>query len=738
MVYYAHSMKDKDKNQWHLLKNHLEDTSATAAAFASSFGADKLALVAGLLHDVGKYAPEFQQLLEGSKLKVDHSTSGAVESEKLYGQKGRLLSYIISGHHCGLPDWGSKADEGSLDARLKKKLNDYSAFTGEIELPLPQDIVLPKIRPTDGMQGKYGKGFSAHFLVRFIYSCLVDADFLDTEKALNPAKAAVRRGAYSLDDLSDALDRFLDNLRAKAEDSNVNRKRAQVLANCRDKALYAPGLFTLTVPTGGGKTLSSLSFALKHALAHGKERVIYVVPYTTIIEQNAAVFKKALGEESVLEHHSNFSYPQESLAETESENAVEITQKLELATENWDMPVIVTTNVQFYESIFASRGSKCRKLHNIANSVIIIDEAQMIPTGFLKPCLYALAELVTNYHTTVVLCTATQPAIEKLLPAEIKPIEIIDAPVELYEALKRVQVHNIGNISDEELAQKLLGHDRVLCVVNSKKHARLLYERIGSGGSFHLSTRMCSAHRSKKLETIKNRLRDGKECRVVSTQLIEAGVDIDFPAVYRSMAGTDSIAQSAGRCNREGGPVDGQVYVFWPEKHGLPRGWLSRTATLGGLVIERYKDPLELDAVKEYFTSLYDIDAAQLDKEGILDDIREQEKCLRFPFRSIAEKFKLIDDNTFTVVIPWDEICRKTLKEAARAQFLGIYTRRLQRYGVEVYEKEFQEMLGLGVLEVVAGRFYVLKDEAFSRHYDEETGLTPFTESMFLNDMLLI
>lgn len=467
--------------------------------------------------------------------------------------------------------------------------------------------------------------------------------------------------------------------------------------------------------------------------------MIYVIPYTTIIEQNAAVFKGVIGEQNVLEHHSNFSYPQENWVETESEYAAEIEEKLKLATENWDMPVVVTTNVQFFESLFAARGSRCRKLHNIANSVIIIDEAQMIPTGFLKPCLYALAELVTNYYATVVLCTATQPAIKKLLPAEIKPVEIIDNPSELYATLKRVKVHNIGDIVDEDLAQRLVGNDRVLCVVNSKKHARLLYQRIRGEGSFHLSTRMCPAHRTKMLETIKRRLKDAQECRVVSTQLIEAGVDIDFPVVYRSMAGTDSIAQSAGRCNREGGLIDGQVYVFWPEKHGLPKGWLSRTATIGRWVIDRYDDPLGLEAVKEYFTALYDIDAVQLDKESILDDIREQEKRLRFPFRSVAEKFKLIDNNTFTVVIPWDEICRNTLTEARHNHFSGgAYARRLQRYGVEVYEKEFQELCGLGVLEVVAGRFYVLKDEAFDLHYSKDTGLIPFTESMFLNDVLLI
>ncbi|MHB9095642.1 MAG: CRISPR-associated helicase Cas3', partial [Eubacteriales bacterium] len=497
-------------------------------------------------------------------------------------------------------------------------------------------------------------------------------------------------------------------------------------------------LFTLTVPTGGGKTLSSLSFALNHALRYGKERVIYVIPYTSIIEQNAAVFRDVLGGENVLEHHSNFAYPREGQAETEAEYAAGMGEKMKLSAENWDMPIIATTNVQFFESLFAARSSKCRKLHNIANSVIIIDEAQMIPTGFLKPCLNAVVELAANYNSTVVLCTATQPAIKKILPEGISPVEIIDDPAGLYMSFKRVQVSNIGSVSDDELAERMKGNDQVLCIVNSKKHARLLYEKISGQGTFHLSTRMCPEHRTKVLETIKKRLKEGQACRVVSTQLIEAGVDIDFPVVYRSLAGIDSIAQSAGRCNREGLRQAGQVYVFWPEKHGMPRGWLSRTASLGGMIFERYEDPLGLEGVKEYFSSLYDVDAAELDKEGILPDIKEQEKQLRFPFRTIAEKFKLIDDNTSTVVIPWDQNCRNTLLEAGYSQFPGAYARRLQRYGVGVYEKEFNELLEYGALEVVAERFYALREEAFMRHYSRETGLEPFTESMFLNDTLII
>ncbi len=732
MIFYAHSNKDKDQSQWQLLKPHLEDTAAAAAGFGKTFGAESLAYVAGLLHDVGKYSEAFQKRLEGQPLRVDHSTPGAVEAVRRFGPLGRLLSYIISGHHCGLPDWGSVVDESSLEARLIKHLDDYSAFIREIDLPAPADIILPALVPNAGA------GFCAQFLIRLVYSCLVDADFLNTEAVLDPEKVTFRCRQYSLNQLSQTLDLYLDDKTAKAQDTTVNRKRAEILASCRENAACEPGLFSLTVPTGGGKTLSSLSFALRHAVMYEKQRVIYVIPYTSIIEQNASVFKDVLGAENVLEHHSNFSYPQDTGEEAEAEYSGDAGAITRLAIENWDMPIIVTTNVQFFESLFASKSSKCRKLHNVAKSVVILDEAQMIPTSFLEPCLSTIAELVTNYKTTIVLCTATQPAIQKFLPKALNVNEIIDDPNGLYKVFKRTELYNLGDISDNELVARLRSSKQVLCVVNSKKHARLLYQSFKGEGAFHLSTRMCPAHRTEVLEEIKRRLKAGMVCRVVSTQLIESGVDVDFPEVYRSMAGIDSIAQASGRCNREGRLQCGSVYVFWPEKHGMPRGWLSRTASLGGMVIDACEDPLGLEGVKEYFRILYDVDAKELDSNGILTDIREQERQLKFPFRNIADKFKLIDDDTNTIIIPWNKICISILHRIENAPFPGSYGRVLQRFGVGVYRKEFNEMLQFGALELVGGRFYVLKEEVLARHYTEETGLEPFTESMFLNDTLII
>ncbi len=440
----------------------------------------------------------------------------------------------------------------------------------------------------------------------------------------------------------------------------------------------------------------------------------------------------------MLEHHSNFTYPEDDLREVDSEFSTKASDKLKLATENWDMPLIATTNVQFFESLFAAKSSRCRKLHNIANSVVIIDEAQMIPTGYLKPCLNALMELVENYNTTIVLCTATQPAIKKFLPPTSNIIEIIDDPEKLYMAFQRVRVQHLNRLSDDVLTERLLSYQQVLCIVNSKKHARVIYEKIEGAGTFHLSTRMCPAHRSQTLENIKLRLKSGETCRVVSTQLIEAGVDIDFPVVYRGSAGVDSIAQSAGRCNREGRLAKGEVFVFKPEKHGLPKGWLSRTAEIGESIFKHHTDPLSMEAVKAYFTMLYEIEGEELDKEMILAEIKEQEKLLRFPFRTIADKVKLIDENTNSVVIPWDDSCRHLLEKARWSSFPGKYVRMLQKYSVAVYEQEFKEMHRFGMIENIGGKFYVLKDDAYNANYSAKMGLLPCTESMFLKDTLII
>jgi len=544
-MYYAHSTEKIDKSDWQQLKDHLTNVATLSHDFANDFNAGDLAYTSGLLHDLGKYSPEFQRRLEGEKIHVDHSTAGTIEATRLFkdGQTaaGLLFAYIVAGHHGGLLNYGSA--EGGLCERLRKeKLPDYSAYQKEISFNT-HNVGPLKLRPLPNKTG-----FCVSFFTRMLYSCLVDADSLDTENFTSREKSSLRRQFESFEILIEKFEAHMQKINADAKDSIINRERKNIFEQCVLAGSLPPGIFSLTVPTGGGKTLSSMAFALEHLKKHNLKRIFYVIPYTSIIEQNADVFRDIFGWQNVLEHHSNFDPATVDTGDLDTGK-----ESLRLATENWEMPIVVTTNVQFFDSLFSNKRSRCRKLHSLAKSVIILDEAQMLPTGYLLPCLAALSELVRNYGATVVICTATQPKLGDLLDEKVRPREIMKAPDQLYETFKRVRVTNLGPRSDADLSTQLKECRQVLCIVNTRNHAKKLYDAIkDSKNCYHLSARMCPVHRRKKIAEIKARLREGKDCRVISTQLIEAGVDIDFPVVYRTMTGIDSVAQAAGRCNREG------------------------------------------------------------------------------------------------------------------------------------------------------------------------------------------
>jgi CRISPR-associated endonuclease/helicase Cas3 len=562
-----------------------------------------------------------------------------------------------------------------------------------------------------------------------LFSSLVDADFLDTEAWLARERAGLRGGYPTIPELLIQLNQYLDTI--CRSDTPVNQRRAEVLAKCREAATLKPGIFSLTVPTGGGKTLSSLAFALRHAELHGLERVIYAIPYTSIIEQNAAVFRNALGElgrAAVLEHHSNYQPPAED-EEDETSPAL----RMRLAAENWDAPLVVTTNVQLFESLFASRGSRCRKLHNLARSIVILDEAQMLPTSLLQPCLAALRELAANYGVTVVLCTATQPALQRAdyLPcgfAATEVREIVPNHHELYEALRRVDVAYAGGLSDEEVIRRVSVHRQALCIVNTRTHARKIFEALGPGeGHFHLSALMCPAHRAEKLAEIRERLATDAPCRVISTQLVEAGVDVDFPIVLRAATGIDSVAQAAGRCNREGKlPDRGEVTVFDPEC-GLPPGRFRRTADVGALTARAFPDLLSPEAIRHYFTQLYSFEGADgLDQKQILRQLEENAGALLFPFREIAQDFRLIENDMESLIIPWhdgsDDDTRDLIRELRHADFPASMARKLQRYTIQVYRRTLAGLRAAGVVETVAERFYILTNDSL---YRDDLGLCP-------------
>ncbi len=723
-TYFAHSTEDPTKADWQPLCVHLTEVARRCGEFASRFDAEPWGRVCGLLHDLGKFSREFQARLEGGR-RVDHATAGARKAVEVFGLgRGRLLAYAVAGHHSGLPDGG--ADGGARTDTLSGRLDPAKVSVPEIRdfqsVLDAAPVQLP--RPPIGRDG-----FSRAFFIRMLFSSLVDADFLDTEAWLTRERAGLRGGYPTVPELLRQLDQHLDTI--CRSDTPINQHRAEILARCREAAVLKPGIFSLTVPTGGGKTLSSLAFALRHAKLHGLERVVYAIPYTSIIEQNAAVFRAALGElgpAAVLEHHSNYQ-PSRENEEDETSPAL----RMRLAAENWDAPVVVTTNVQLFESLFASRGSRCRKLHNLGRSVVILDEAQMLPTTLLQPCLAALRELAANYGATVILCTATQPALHRAdyLPCgfsdgEVR--EIVTDHAALYEAFRRVDVSNAGALSDDEVAARVLSRPQVLCIVNTRAHARKLFEAVGpSEGHFHLSALLCPAHRAKKLADIRKRLAAGETCRVISTQLVEAGVDVDFPFVVRAATGIDSVAQAAGRCNREGKlPARGEVTVFDPEC-GLPPGHFRRTADVGALTARAFPDLLSPEAIRHYFTQLYSFEGADgLDQKQILRRVEENAGALSFPFREIAEEFRLIENDMESLIIPWhdgpDDDTRDLIRELRHTDFPASTARKLQRYTIQVYRRTLAGLRAAGVVETVADRFHILTNDSL---YRDDLGLCP-------------
>lgn len=661
-----------------------------------------LAEVAGLLHDLGKYTAEFQNRLQGGK-RVDHATAGAQLVVNKWSHFGKLLAYVIAGHHAGLANGVDDGnDRSTLDVRLKKIIPELDAIW-EDEIILPDQLSFPAIRAKEDFEG-----FQLAFLTRMLFSCLVDADFLDTEAFyFNLEGKQQTRGEYPpLDNLQQALNSHLELLKNKAahnSKSNVNTLRQEILEHSRNQALLEPGLFSLTVPTGGGKTLTSMAFALDHAIAHQLRRLIYVIPFTSIIEQNAKVFRdafKSLGDDIVLEHHSAFD-------DAGLDDREETKDKLRLAMENWDAPVVVTTAVQFFESLFADRTSKCRKLHNISGSVIILDEAQMLPLKLLRPTMAAIDELARNYKCSVVLCTATQPAL--LSPDFYNGFEnvreIAPDPERLYSELDRVTVEHIGEQTDEQLKAWIENNDQLLLIVNNRRHARTLFDLIGQAdGHYHLTTLMCADHRRGVLVEARKRLAEGKTCKLISTSLIEAGVDVSFPIVMRAETGLDSVAQAAGRCNREGlwQKSQSRVLVFTSFEWKAPPEIDQFAASLRHVLRNHKGDLLAPAAIKDYFGDVYwRRDDGELDVKSLLKTHRDHHARLSFPFQNIARDYRVIESVMRPIIIPYDKHAEDLVKELRYAEFVGGIARKLQPYLVQVPQQALTALKAAGVVESI-------------------------------------
>lgn len=696
--YLAHISDDRTQT----VVEHLEGTAALCGEFAAAFGCREHGEAVGSMHDVGKCSDEFQQRLLGGKI-VDHATAGALEYARL---DMVWASLCIIGHHGGLPDFGNNMDGDDSPTMMGRLKRAFQNGIPKYESPF-------KAYPVPPPPG-YGKdGLTDSFIIKMLYSCLVDADYLDTE-AFMLGGSSVRSKGESMIALRDKLSEFVKPWYPPKNE--LNRLRCSILESCIQKGDGNRGLYSLTVPTGGGKTIASLAFALNHAVKNGLDRIIYVIPYTSIIEQTAEVFRNVLGENNVLEHHSG------SVVDVPEGESTQ-TQFNALAAENWDAPVIVTTSVRFFESLYANRSSACRKLHNIANSVIIFDEAQMLPSAHLRPCVAAMSKLAANFRSTLVLCTATQPVLAPLFSQyapKLSAEEICPDTSKLYRSLKRCMIDFAGKLSNESLASKLETAEQVLCIVNSRKAAQDIYRLLPSEGSFHLSTLLYPEHRRELLAEIRKRLSEGLPCRVVSTSLIEAGVDVDFPLVYREMSGLDSILQAAGRCNREGKrPAETSRTIVFESENPSP-AMLGVNIGAAKETIALHADVTTPEAIECYFRSFLDLSDKQHDVFDIVGAFEKGIQGCMLPFKTAAESFRFINDASKTVYIPTKSNAEDiaALKNGVRTKALF---RRLGRFGVGIYEKHFNELLACGDIVLLEGEAAVLENAAL---YDENTGLS--------------
>jgi CRISPR-associated endonuclease/helicase Cas3 len=740
-----------DDGRFESVETHLNEVSEMAEAFGEPWGLGKLARCLGLSHDIGKYSSQFQHRILDNGPKVDHSTAGAYE---LFKHGLWPLSYCVAGHHGGLPDGGTKGDlEGTLVGRLSKaadgQIPDYNACDLNInEVMSPEMVgVAPDI--FDETASQEFQFFSFSFMIRMLFSCLVDADFLCTERFMRGKP----RDPVPHESLSILKDRFEERItKFFPPHGQLNKLRCLVLNDCLRLAQHSQGFFSLTVPTGGGKTLSGMRFALSHACKYDMKRIIIAEPYTSIIEQNSQVYRDYLdteNSENVLEHHSSFDF--------DSYDEDPLRKNLRLAAENWDMPIVVTTNVQLFESLFASSTSKCRKLHNIAGSVIVLDESQMIPTQYLRSCIRVLVELVKNYKCSVVLCTATQPALDGFFKDYgYEVTEIVSDKKNLFGSLKRVTYSSIGELSDDELVSRLADYEQVLCILNNRKQTRAIYneltELFPDAGVYHLSTLMYPEHRQKILEIVRIRLKEGLPCRLIATNLVEAGVDLDFPTVYRSLAGLDSLVQAAGRCNREGlhKPSSSIVYLFFlavnsetGRKYALPPEIKQRAGVTETVLPELLRENKSVEVgslrnIKNFFETLYAVKESssdfndKFDKNRVLellsscysetiglDQTKNQGQILSIDFKTASSKFSLIENKSKSIIIPVEAI-----QVEIEAMLDGCATRKdirhIGRYCVSAYPQDVRALINAGAIKPISDDLYLLEDMT---RYSSDKGL---------------
>lgn len=723
MKYYAHTREDGERQT---VKAHLTGVSEKAEKFSVDL-LKPIAKKASLYHDIGKYALNFQKRLDNDKVKFSHAACGALEYKKFADKNdcfAPLMEYCIAGHHTGLMDGGTVADSSdspTLSGTLKRENeytgeSDYSAYATEIEFatltqeertPLYNELLSAK-DPTELIE-RYA------FFTKYVFSCLTDADFLDTEIFCNKN---VERGMSG--DFKMALDKLNRELSDMPSNTPLRQARSRIQQQAFDNSVNKSHISILDMPTGSGKTLCSLKLALES----GKKRIIYVIPYTSIIEQTANKFEKMFGDVlHVLQHHSNYSY--DGNTEEEKKTA----EKLKKTCENWDAPLIITTSVQFFQSIYHYKGSALRKLHNLRDSVIVFDEIHLIPTELLRPCLKAVGYITKYLNSEALFLSATMPDYSKLFDKFLPDVNYNKLVTDRtnFKYFKKCEYKDMGKTTLETIAENASQCKNALIVVNTKKTAAELYNLV-QGEKYHLSANMTPAHRSRVIEVVRKKLENGEHITVVSTSLVEAGVDLDFNTVFRQLSGLDSILQAGGRCNREGKDDKGYVYVFDIDETYRKGSDLAMRINKTKGLLEKYQDITSYDCIKEYYDGIFDFNQSRIAENSIAKYNEQSNSFDRqglmspysIPFRSYAMQFEYISADTISIVIddPNDQTCHE-LVETLRNGDMSV-RRALQKYSVSVYMNVFKDLYSQGVLNDHGTGIFILENQSY---YNNETGL---------------
>lgn len=714
MEYYAHKTDDGRKQT---VKEHLDNVASLAEKFSAE-SLKSLAYAAGKAHDIGKYSQTFQDRLEGRNVKFEHSSCGAIEYNKIASDNkekvvAAMLEYCIAGHHTGLPDGGSAADSAYDDVTLHSRLArsaqyvgdaDYSAYKSEVELSIPQADLLLKEMMSEKDKNEIIERYA--FFTRYLFSCLTDADFLDTEQFCSPD---IDRETHSDFDLAEkALTHRFGQFKA---DTPLKEARGRLQEQAYQNSHSSGNISVLNMPTGSGKTLCSLKIALQKLLAAGsnKKRIIYVIPYTSIIEQTAEQFEQIIGKHvDILQHHSNYCFD-------DNTNEPTTAAKLKKAAENWDAPLVITTSVQFFQSLYHYKGSGLRKLHNIGDSVIIFDEIHLLPVNMLQPCLRGIGYITKYLNSEAIFLSATMPDYSNMFDRYLPECSVnyLMTDKSDFNYFEKCRYINLGKTDYENVIEKSSAYTSSLIIVNTRKAAREVYREI-SGKKYHLSTYMTPFDRSETIASIRKDLESGEKITVVSTSLVEAGVDLDFEAVFRQLAGLDSILQSGGRCNREGRREIGDVYVF--ETDGTMSGDLQIRANITESLICEFDNIASTECIETYYNRLFDFYKERIEQNSIAKDCKGIENV---PFRKYAEDFDFIKDDTVGVVI---DNCKESAELVNKLKY-GDHSvkRKLQRYTVALKRHtEFEKAYSIGIVDDFGTGVYILTNPSY---YNKETGL---------------